>query len=628
MLDFIKFLNKYNIIQNLKDHYLKEENFNKDIEILDNFCSYLSDFDTQELIDLDLIASIYQNYVPYIDRKKLGEFYTPIKIVSRILDGIGYNSKHDIAEKKIIDISCGSGSFLIQSIKRLISCELKKLKMENSIDLTQNEAKTVIKKIYSSIYGIDINPVACILCQINILFMIFDLITIIISSQPNYQIPIFNILNQNTLEISYEQKFDYVIGNPPYLFIRNISKHQKKIIKQRNFKTNKGQYDYYQLFLEISVNLLKPGGMLGYIIPDSILVLSNRRILRKFIYYNTLIKEISSVGSQFEDPSVANVILILQKNDKPRIRSNNLIKINLESEVNGKHYNIPQNMVEKWNYNFLINLNQKDIKIIDYLKKSFPNLEILLKDSEYKILISRGVELAKNGQIIYCINCKKYSPVPKEELVCKRCNFILNKDLIEKIIVNTIPENSNEEYSPFIYSINRYKINKKKFINLYKPGINYKSPDLYKNRVIIRQLNEHNLICATYDVMSLTSQSLYNLRIIKSPIDEFNNYYLLGLLNSELLSYYFIKSFGSYKYLFPRILIEKIKTLPIKIPITEIEKQKSNLVQNHVISILESYRKGEEISKDSEAIINTLVYELYQIDKNTSQYISSFLKSF
>jgi adenine-specific DNA-methyltransferase len=627
MFAFIKFLNKYNVLENLKDYYLKEENLYKESEILDNLSHCLSDFETKELKDLDLIASIYQNDVTYKERKKLGEFYTPIKIVSRILDGIGYNLNYEITEKNLIDISCGSGSFLIESIKRLISSELRKLRIKNFRDLTINETRNLVDKIHSSISGIDINPIACILCQINILFTIFDLIIKVISNQPNYQIPIFKIFNQNTLDLSYEQKFDYVVGNPPYIFIRNISKSQKKLINQRNFKTNKGQYDYYQLFLEIGINLLKQGGFLGYIIPDSILVLSNRRLLRKLIYKNTLIKEISAVGSQFEDPKVANVILLLQKEENPKIRKNNIIKINVESGVNITSYEIAQNMIETWNYNFLINLNLEDVKIIDYLKNTFPNLEKISQDSQFKILINRGVELTKSGQIVYCINCKKYFPVPKGKLVCKNCNSILNNDLIEKIIVDTIPENSNENFSPFLYSINRYKVNKKRFIILNKPGINYKNPEIYNKRIIIRQLNQQNLICATYDEMSYTSQSLYNLKIMKSPIKEFNNYYLLGLLNSELLSYYFIKSFGSYKILFPRILIEKIKTLPIIIPITPIDKQKANFIQKEVLSVLESYLIGKEISRDSEAIINTFVYELYQIDKNTSQYISSFLKS-
>ena len=70
-------------------------------------------------------------------------------------------------------------------------------------------------------------------------------------------------------------------------------------------------------------------------------------------------------------------------------------------------------MIEKWDYNFLINLNPTDEKIINYLKRSFPNLKTLLKEKGFKIIISRGVELTKKGEAIYCNTCKKYLALPK-----------------------------------------------------------------------------------------------------------------------------------------------------------------------------------------------------------------------
>ncbi|MFW9950293.1 MAG: Eco57I restriction-modification methylase domain-containing protein, partial [Candidatus Thorarchaeota archaeon] len=510
------------------------------------------------------------------------------------------------------------------SVKRLIYAGLKRNSVKSISSLTSRDAINLLNEIQDSIYGIDINPIACILCQINILFSVFDLIKLIISYKSEYQIPFFHIVKKNALELTFENKYDYVVGNPPYLFIRNISRDQKQLIKKRNFVTNTGQYDYYQLFIEIGINLLKDEGYLGFIIPDSILTLSNRKKLRKFIYEQTLIKEISSVGSQFKDPNVANVILILRRSNDLLKRNKNVINVNVEAAAGVRSTKLLQNMIKTWDYNFLINLNQKDVEIIYYLNNSFTNLGELIKNTQYKILISRGVELTKSGKVIYCNNCKSYFPYPKGNLVCRKCSSNLSKNNIEKIVVNTIPENSRDVYFPFIFTINRYKIKGKKFIELNKPGINYKNPEIYQNRIVIRQLNERNLICATYDDLSYTSQSLYNLKIIKSPIEQFNNHYLLGLINSDLLSYYFIKSFGSYKTLFPRILIEKIKSLPIKIPLTEIEVKKSVLLQNHIASILDSYQKEYKPSMDFEVRVNSLVYDLYYIDRKTREYISSF----
>ena len=94
------------------------------------------------------------------------------------------------------------------------------------------------------------------------------------------------------------------------------------------------------------------------------------------------------------------------------------------------------------------------------------------------------------------------------------------------------------------------------------------------------------MICATYNDSATTSQSYYNLKVKKSPISEFNEMYLLGLLNSQPLSYYFIKSFGSYKKLFPRILIEKLRSLPIKVPESKEERSLANKIINFVKKIM------------------------------------------
>jgi len=123
----------------------------------------------------------------------------------------------------------------------------------------------------------------------------------------------------------------------------------------------------------------------------------------------------------------------------------------------------------------------------------------------------------------------------------------------------------------------------------------------------------------------LTSQSLYNLYCCQSPVREFNNIYLLGLINSLLLSYYFIQSFGSYKKLFPRILIEKIKDLPIKIPENEREKEVASEIIEKVKILL--YTDENETIKVNQIQreIDELIFSLYDINYNDKQYIIDFM---
>ncbi|MEJ2293934.1 MAG: N-6 DNA methylase [Candidatus Lokiarchaeota archaeon] len=450
MKDFVEFLKTHKIISTLKNHYRKNSNSIEIGEFIDNFdfkqlLSVKSYDNKNRAYNLDEFAAIYEQNISYAERKKLGEIYSPQFIVDKILDETGFYDTNCDGNKSIIDISCGAGSFLVQAVRR----------------------------------------VACILCQINILYTLFFIIKQILMMDSEFQIPIFHIYNRNIFSTKVDHKYDYVIGNPPYLFIREISEEQKLIIEKGEFETAQGQYDYYQLFIEIGIKMLNSDGILGFIIPDSILALSNRHIIRKYIYDHTLIKEILYLGPQFEDPVVSNLIIILQEERDPRKREKNIIgiKINWNSDVISN--SILQSYIKGWNYKFLISLNQEDIKILNFLNKNIPKLNHIMESSNYDIYITRGVELTKEGKVIYCRECNKYYPLPRGKLVCKICNNNLLPQSIETIIVDQKPQNQNLSYAPFIYSINRYNTKQFKYIILGKPGIDYKSPGIYKDRVII-----------------------------------------------------------------------------------------------------------------------------------------------
>lgn len=620
MSNFLEYLKKEKIIENIIELCSISLIEGSEINFLNKIKEYL--FTTATLDEdsgLDVLGNIHQKYLNHKEKKVLGEFYTPLTIVNYILDTVGYTNINIIENKKLIDISCGSGSFIIQVIRRLIQRHLKILKYEHLSDLTPEEAKNIVLSVRENIYGVDINPIACILCQLNIHYMLYEILEIIKEFDENYILPVFKIFNINALTCPLLEEFDIIVGNPPYLFLRDIPEAQKILIKNGNFETNVGQYDYYQIFLELGIRILKNGGKLGYIIPDSLLALSHRSIARKYIYNATKIMEIYYTGPKFDDPVVSNIIIILQKEYDEEKREKNLINIKLS---NNQTKQLPQISIKKWDFKFLIHLNEIDNSIIEHINKNFPKLKDLNKERGFKILLSRGVELAKTGEIIYCETCQFYFPIPKKHLICSVCKSQLKLEHIEKIIYPKIPMDKEGDFKEFLYSINRYQIKDNRYIDVSKNGINYKDLEIYEDRIVIRQISQNNLICATYDQnFSLTSQSSYNLKLVQSPIDEFDHFFLLGIINSKLLSFFFIKSFGSYKKLFPRILIEKINQLPIKIPKTEREREVARIIITKIKNLLSCY--DEKIQND----VDSLVFDLYGISTENRKYISNVLKN-
>ncbi len=625
MKDFLEYLKEQSIVAILSNIYNKDLDSKNKKESFKNIISILEIInDGEGSSNVDLIGKIYEENLNYTDRKVLGEFYTPIPVVNYILDVIGYSQENPIEKNKLIDLSCGSGSFIIRAIEILILRFKYLYKIEKFSELTLENAISIIMKIKENIYGIDINHIACVLCQINIHFALFEIYKIIKEYNSAYKLPNFNIYNENALNFTNNKSFDFVVGNPPYLFIRNIPKEHRNIIEKSELKTIHGQYDYYQILLEKGINLLTEGGKLGYIIPDSILALSNRSIIREYIYNMTKIKEIYYTGPKFDDPIVSNIILILQKEIFKKKREKNLITIKIGNNKN----EIVQKTLEEWNYKFLINLKEEDHFIINKLSKNFPTLEDLIDLSEFKILLGRGVEIGKDGKVIYCDTCKKYLPLPRSELRCKSCYNLLDKNTIEGIVVDLIPNNFKDQFCKFIYAINRYRIKDSKFIKKGLAGINYKENNIYEDRIIIRQLSQDNLICAAYEKgLSMTSQSYYNLKIVESSIPEFNNFYLLGVLNSQLISYYFMKSFGSYKKLFPRILIEKIKNLPIKIPKTTNDKKIAIEIMENVKSLVNSSSLVGYIRNNIQKDIDKSVFNLYNINAKNQEYILNYMNN-
>lgn len=631
MIEFEEFLIDKGLLANLMERYGIDQRDKEIYKFFYELVKKLSNYKTEQsrnntkkrsdFFDLDIVASIYEENIPHCIRKRTGEFYTPKSVVNYILNGIGYTTRDNIITRKIIDLSCGSGSFLIKAVKILYEKLCNQINVKEVSKIPSEQVMNIIKTIKNNIFGIDVNPIACVLCQINLYFTLFELFKIISEDSKNYSVIMFNIYNKNTIHIELDCKFDYVVGNPPYLFIRAIPLDMKREIEKLILETNKGQYDLYQIFIEIGLKILREGGLLGYIVPDSILALTNRKLLRKFIFNSTKIKELCHLGPAFRNPKVSNLILILQKELNLKKRLNNKISIKKSLNNNSQISYIKQEAIKKHDYKFVINLNQRDVEILDYLKSNFPKLSDLMNDTRFSISLKRGVEIGKEGYVVYCETCQIYQPLPKKHLVCKICGSPLNEKFLDKIILESIPEGLEDKFQPFLYSINRYSAKIFKYIRLGMEGINYKGEDTFKKRIVIRQLSQENQICATYNENAWTSQSIYNLEIIRTPVLEFNHHYLLGLINSHLLSYYFSKSFGSYKIFFPRILIEKLKNLPIKVPQSRIEKELSEEIKEKVLKLLQIIQKNSIEAKNLANQVEVIVQKLYKIPQTDFQYI-------
>lgn len=79
-----------------------------------------------------------------------------------------------------------------------------------------------------------------------------------------------------------EQRFDWVIGNPPYVSLGNLSVGERESYRAR-FQTARGRFDLYMLFFEQALRLLRPSGRLVFVTPEKFTYVDAANGLRRLL---------------------------------------------------------------------------------------------------------------------------------------------------------------------------------------------------------------------------------------------------------------------------------------------------------------------------------------------------------
>lgn len=235
----------------------------------------------------------------YNSQKLFGQVYTPNFIVKKILDDIGYDSQK-ILGKKILDPACGDGRFLKEVVKRII-------KYSPLEDLKEN---------LLNVYGWDIDKDAIKLCIENLNNYINPLgINIEWNIYTNDSIKEIEFTQKNLFNQTPNKKFDFIVGNPPYIRIQHLDEKQRKYIQNRYKFCKKGSTDIYLAFFELSYHLLSDDGVCGLITPNTYFYTETAKIMRDFFSKLGLIKQITNYGviQLFENATTYSAILIFDK---------------------------------------------------------------------------------------------------------------------------------------------------------------------------------------------------------------------------------------------------------------------------------------------------------------------------
>ena len=149
----------------------------------------------------DVLRDFYQDLVPELLRKTLGEFYTPDWLVEYTVDQADVS---DWTNTRAVDPTCGSGSFLVEMIRR----------KREAASRVRMSSQSTVRMIVESVWGFDLNPLAVQASRTNFLMAIADLLKDVPGQQ--IEIPILladAVYSPARLPDSGESLVEYQIGS-------------------------------------------------------------------------------------------------------------------------------------------------------------------------------------------------------------------------------------------------------------------------------------------------------------------------------------------------------------------------------------------------------------------------------
>lgn len=305
--------------------HIKRETVLKIIETLESFnlCS-LSD---------DIRGLAFESFLGKTFRGELGQFFTPRTIVNYMVDVL------DIKEgETICDPCCGSGGFLIRAfehIQDLIDNDIhqkihdvvndvakdgteKKKQVEQLLlQLDKNYVGSRYYKLcHQYIYGVDANIRMARTSKMNMIM------------HGDGHLGVYCHDGLFDVGGAKNGKFDVILINPPFglRIARDLENEGKKVSDCYHIKKSNAE----ALFIERCLNLLKPGGRAGLVLPDGILNNPNMEDVRKYVEREADILNITSIPADVFIASGANVkpsLVFLRKKIKNEGNTDNVISI-------------------------------------------------------------------------------------------------------------------------------------------------------------------------------------------------------------------------------------------------------------------------------------------------------------
>ena len=569
------------------------------------------------IIPTEFISNVYESFVGVENQAKEGVYYTPLFLVDYILtktvgEHITRNKSHNC---KVLDPSCGSGVFLVETLRKLI--EQYKEKNPKIFEKNKDKFKEDIKNIaIDNIFGIDKDESA-------IQVAIFSIYLTLLSEMNPPEIATFkfpNLINTNFFcddffnenaefnSVLKDKNFNFIVGNPPWkgaslgeygeIYIKERGKKEK--VKNTKYPIAINNNEIVEGFVLRTSDFCQENTHIAFIARSTILynqgyskqkteIEDNQNKFRQYWLEEFFIDRVFELAPvRFEvfersnDPAVAPAVVLFYRYANGKPTDNNPIEhITLKPSrffslfkifsINRHDIKmVQQNRLKKydWLWKILVYGSYLDFNFIQRLKNTYPSISQVISDTS-KFTVGTGIQ--------YSIN----PTYDSSHLI--GCDFLESTGL-ESFFINP------DKIIPF----NEARLHRLRGENLFKAPLLLirKGPDLATLTAK----------CALSDRDLLFKDTLSCIKVNdKKDIDIIQN--IAAMLTSDLCTYYAINTFAfigiereqmlNYdKYSLPYIknvdFTNEVNTLTQSKQKIFIEKKKSFFINQNIKPIKQS----------------------------------------
>lgn len=591
-----------------------------------------------DILPVEFISYIYEVFLSE-KQKENGIYYTPKKLAQLIID----ETINEDRIGSILDPSCGSGMFLIVGYQRLLEIA-KKQGLEKESDSVENKIKFRIKLLSENIFGIEKQLTAQRFTLFSLSLQIFKgLNPIDIKSfiekelSQKGKVNLFsefsfykNIKHGNTLNLEekpfFEQKFSYLVGNPPFFEIPNTEDYKDEISFLKSFKVilDKGRKlkaksiigksQISQCFFLKIKDWADKQTRFGFVSNSSSFYNDKSEDFQNYFYSNYGIEKI------YELSRVKKILFEKAKESVVAIIFNNKFEENL-----CKYYPVELGLFSERPFELLIiqedkkilidqdKLIHRKLRLRDFLIGNEYDLQFVSRlnnlnskfSTQIKVVegskgkINNGLQIVGKEQILneFDVSEKEYKKLNRNE----RQEFSLKfKDKYTRKVPTeqfTIPLIEAKDLLKFKHKKPRLYLGEiSNFQRIRKPNI-YHLPKILFNRTG-KELNavvSLDMLYYNFDVYSI---------FLKNDEDLF---FYAALVNSSLMNY--LVDFNYRKRTnssFPKIGHDAILNLPLP-------NDSDNYIVNQISDLSQELTKGVSDYSEKENELNELIFELYEL---------------